>query len=174
MPTTDILLIIFVAVAALALLAQWIVLATLASRFGKLSRQVEPLLPQVEHLASALGPLVKDVHGMVAETRPKLQVVAANVAEVSALARDQLRRADAFASDFAQRLELQMVRVDDALGSAIASVDEIATTMRQTVLRPVRDANALMAGVRTGLDFFFRRRASPAPRPVYQDDEMFI
>lgn len=111
---------------------------------------------------------------MVAETRPKLQVVAANVAEVSALARDQLRRADAFASDFAQRLELQMVRVDDALGSAIASVDEIATTMRQTVLRPVRDANALMAGVRTGLDFFFRRRASPAPRPVYQDDEMFI
>ncbi|MGH9475915.1 MAG: hypothetical protein ACRD1C_06245 [Terriglobales bacterium] len=174
MPTTDILLIIFVAVAALALLAQWIVLAMLASRFGKLSERVEPLLPQVERLVSALSPLVKDVQSMVADTRPKLQVVSANLAEMSALARDQLRRADAFASDFAQRLELQMVRVDDAIGSALASVDQVATTLRQTVLKPVRDVHALMTGLRTGLDFFFRRRASPAPRPVYQDDEMFI
>ncbi|MGH9412973.1 MAG: hypothetical protein ACRD0Y_04455 [Terriglobales bacterium] len=174
MSTTDILLIIFIAVAALALLAQWIVLASLASRFGKLSEKIEPLIPQVAQTAAVLGPLVRDVHAMVSETRPRIEAVSANVAEMSALARDQLRRADAFAGEFAQRLELQMVRVDDALGSALASVDQIASTVRDTVLRPVNDVNAMMQGVRTGLDFFFRRRSGPPSRPVYQDDEMFI
>lgn len=174
MPTTDILLVIFIAVAALALLAQWIVLASLANRFSKLSEKVEPLMPQVAQTTAVLGPLLRDVHALVTETRPKLEMISANVAEVSALARDQLRRADAFAGEFAQRLELQMVRVDDALGSALASVDSIATTVRDTVLRPVNDVNALVQGVRTGLDFFFRRRSSPPARPVYQDDEMFI
>ncbi|MGH9468110.1 MAG: hypothetical protein ACRD1Y_12230 [Terriglobales bacterium] len=174
MPTTDILLIIFIAVAALALLAQWIVLAGLANRFQKLSDKLEPVLPHLQQSAANLAPLLRDVHALITDTRPKLDAVAANVAEMSALARDQLRRADAFAGEFAERLELQMVRVDDAIGSALGSVDQIATTVRETILNPVRDVNAVLQGLRTGLDFFFRRRSSPSSHPVYQDDEMFI
>ncbi|MGH9486532.1 MAG: hypothetical protein ACRD04_02945 [Terriglobales bacterium] len=174
MSTTDILLVIFVAIAAFSMLAQWIVLLVLAGRFKQVSEKIEPLLPQVEQIVAAVGPAVRDAQSMLAQARPKLDIISANVAEMSALARDQLRRADAFTAELGQRLELQMVRVDDALGSALASVDQIASTLRDTVLRPVRDVNALMQGVRTGLDFFFRRRSSPAPRPACQDDEMFI
>lgn len=160
MSLTDILLVVFIALAALALVGQWLAMQGLSRRLSQLADKVEPLLPQVQSLVS--------------ETRPKLDAVASNLAEITTLARDQLRRADAFATDFGARLELQMVRVDEALGSALTTVDSIANAVRHTVLRPVQDVNALMTGVRTGLDFFFRRRSSPARRPVYQDEEMFI
>ncbi len=176
MPTTDILLIVFIALAAVALLGQWIALLVMSRKVGALADRIAPLLPQVEASARMLPPLVLEVQAMVVETRPKLQAVAANVAEITVLARDQVRRADALATDLGERLELQMVRVDEALTTALANFEQISTTFRQTVLRPVQDVNAIVQGVRTGLDFFFRHRPSPAlaPRAVYQDEEMFI
>lgn len=174
MPTLDILLIVFIAMAAVALLGQLLVFAGLARRMRTLSERIEPLLPMVEQSVRAMPGLVREVQAMVTETRPKLHAITANIAEISLMARDQVRRADQFATEFSERLELQMVRVDEALGVALASVEQISTTVRDTVLRPVQDVNAIFQGVRTGLDFFFRRRPSPPPRPAYQDEEMFI
>jgi ABC-type Fe2+-enterobactin transport system substrate-binding protein len=176
MPTTDILLTVFVAIAAIALLGQWIAIRALSRKIGALADRVAPLVPQVEQSVRMLPPLVLEVQAMVAETRPKLQAVAANVAEITVLARDQVRRADALATDLGERLELQLVRVDEAMSTAMANFEQIVNGVRQTVLRPVQDVNAIVHGVRTGLDFFFRRRSSPAlgPRAIYQDEEMFI
>jgi len=179
----DILLIVFIGLVALALLGQWAVMIGLARRLRVLGDRVTPLLPKLEQTVAAVGPLVSEAQALLAETRPKLRAVTQDVLEVSAqlkeistTARDGVRRAEVFASDMGQRVELQMVRLDEALGAALASVDQISTTVRDTVLRPVQDAQALFQGVRTGLDFFFRRRPSPAsPRPsAYQDEEMFI
>ncbi|MGH9416806.1 MAG: hypothetical protein ACRD01_09285 [Terriglobales bacterium] len=176
MAPTDILLVIFIALAALALLGQFIVLVGMSRRFRDLSAQVTPWLPQVEQSARALPPLVGELRTMVAETRPRLQTLAANIVEISTLAREQAQRADAIATDLGDRLQLQMVRVDEALSTALASVEMVTTSVRDSILRPVQDVNALFHGLRTGLDFFLRRRASPAlhPRPAYQDEEMFI
>ncbi|HXE30165.1 MAG TPA: hypothetical protein VN515_00030 [Terriglobales bacterium] len=165
--TTDILLIVFIALAAVALLGQWLAFLGIARKVSALSEAITPLLPAVQQS-------VHELHAIAVETRPKLLTVTSNVAEITTLAREQLQRADAFATDFGQRLELQMVRVDEALGTALASVEQITTSVRDTILRPVQDVNAVFQGVRTGLDFFFRRRPSPSVRPVYQDEEMFI
>ncbi|MGH9393376.1 MAG: hypothetical protein ACRD1E_04345, partial [Terriglobales bacterium] len=174
--TTNILLLVFIAIAAAAMVIQLVVFAGIARRLAALSEKVVPILPQVEQSARALPGLMRDLQAMVGETRPKLQTLAANLAEISTLARDQVRRADAFATDFTERAELQMVRVDEALSVAIASFEQITTSVRDSVLRPVQDAHALFHGLRTGLDFFFRRRSNPAlnARPLYQDEEMFI
>lgn len=176
MTLTTILLIVFIAIAAAALVAQMVIFAGIARNLSALSEKVTPLLPQVEQSAKALPPLVRDLQALVSETRPKLVALTTNVAEVTTLVRDQVRRADAFATDFGERVELQMVRLDEAMAVAVANFEQITTTVRDTVLRPVQDAHALFHGLRTGLDFFFRRRSSPAlsPKPLYQDEEMFI
>lgn len=172
--TLDVLLVVFIALAALALLGQWLVFLGISRRVKALSQAITPLLPTVEQSARALPGLVQDVQAMVSDVRPKLQAISANITEVSTLVRDQVKRADQFATDFTDRLDLQMARVDDAIGNAVASVEQVTTAVRETVLRPVQDVNAVFQGVRTGLDFFFRRRPSPSIRPVYQDEEMFI
>lgn len=172
--TTDVLLVIFIGVAAVSLLGQLLVLAGLSRRVSALSRSMAPMLPPLEQGAKALPQIVSEVRAMVNETRPQLQTAAANIAEISTLARDQVRRADQLATELAERLELQMVRVDEMLATAVASVEQVTTVVRESVLQPVRDVNALVQGVRTGVDFFFKRRSSPPARPVYQDEEMFI
>lgn len=171
---TEILLVIFVAVAAVALLGQWLVFLGIARRLNALSQSVAPLLPPLEQGTRALPGLVRDLQSLVNDTRPQLQKASANLLEISTLARGQAERFDHFAGDLAERLELQMVRVDEAMGTALGSVEQVTTAVRETVLRPVRDVTAVVEGVRTGLDFFFRRRSSPPSTPVYQDEEMFI
>lgn len=173
-PTTDVLLVIFIGVAAASLLGQLLVLIGVSRRIGSLSRSMAPLLPPLEQGAKALPQIVTEVRTLVNETRPHLQTATANIAEISTLARDQVRRADQLGTELAERLELQMVRVDDMLATALASVEQVTTVVRESVLQPVRDVNALVQGVRTGIDFFFRRRPSPPSSPVYQDEEMFI
>ncbi|HXR98893.1 MAG TPA: hypothetical protein VN709_13715 [Terriglobales bacterium] len=172
--TTEALMIVFIALAAIALLGQFIVLLGVMRKVNALSEEVAPLLPLIEQAAKALPGLVRDGQALLAETRPKLQAITTNLADVTARVRDQVQRADQFATQFSEKLELQMVRVDEALGTAIASVEQVTSAVRDTILRPVQDVNAVFQGLRTGLDFFFRRRGSPPRRPQYQDEEMFI
>ena len=173
-PSTNLLLLIFVGVAALALLGQWLTFLTMARRMKALSEAVMPALQPLEQGARALPGLARDAQALLTEVRVPLQKAAANVLEISAITRDRVKAIDKVAGDVSERLELQMVRVDEALTTALASVEQVTAAVRDGVLRPVQDVNALVQGVRTGVDFFFRRRAGTPGKPAYQDEEMFI
>lgn len=175
MASASILLLIFVAVVALALLGQLVALLLMARKLSALADSVTPLLPSLDQGARALPGLVRDTHALVTEVRAPLQAAAANLLEISAIARDRVQYADQLAADIGERLELQLVRLDEAVGNAMAGIEQVSNTVRDSLLRPVRDVNALVHGVRTGVDFFFRRRAGTPAAPAYQEDEeMFI
>lgn len=166
-----IVLIVFVALVAGIFLWQTLILYGMSRTLTRVGSRLEGLLTETER---SLPGLLRDIQAMVTETRGKLEVTTTNLVEITSLIRDQAQRADEFVADISDRLRLQVVRVEEVVTGIVDRVEKTTETIHRGVLRPVHDVTALIQGVRTGLDFFLRRRSSPARRESYQDEEMFI
>lgn len=166
-----IVLIVLVALMAGVFLWQTLILYGLARSLTSVGGRLETLLAETER---TLPGLLRDIQAMVTETRGKLEVTTNNLVEISGLIRDQVQRADEFVAETSDRLRLQIARAESVVSGIADRIERTTDSLQRGVLRPVQDVNALFQGVRTGLDFFLRRRPSPAPREAYRDDEMFI
>jgi hypothetical protein len=76
-----------------------------------------------------------------------------------------------------ERLRIQVIRADQILTGALEVVDEAGTKFRNTLWGPIRQASAVMKGIKVGLDML-RRQQNNKPEsdadPVSQDEELFI
>lgn len=166
-----IVLTVFIAVTAIAVILQAIILAGLARAVGKLARRGDKVLTELE---ARLPAMLTESEALVKESRAKVDLAGNHVVEISGLLRDQMQRADALLLDITDRARLQIIRLDETMSATFDKVDETATLIQRAIIRPIKDTAAVIRGVRTGLDFFLHRRPSPPPALAPQDEEMFI
>lgn len=165
-----VVLTIFIVITAIAVAWQTIILVSLARVLTRLALRSERVLNEVE---GRLPPLLTESEAILRDSRAKIDIAGTHLIEITGLARDQMRRADELFAEISDRARLQVIRLDQAISTTFEKVEETTEMVQRTVLRPIRDAAAIIHGVRTGLDFFLRRRPSP-PALSPQDEEMFI
>lgn len=87
-----------------------------------------------------------------------LNAIASDAARISSLAAGQVERLDRLVSDITVRLE------------------ETATTLQDTILRPLRDGAAIMSGVKAAIDVIrgLTRRPGTARSRAEDEDALFI
>jgi hypothetical protein len=166
----------FIAVTALAVLIQAGILVSLFVAVRKTSVRMEAVAEEVK--AKAL-PTLEAAQAVLAELRPKLQIVADNLMETTIVARSQVERMDATVTDAVDRARLQVIRADDLLTRTLDRVEETSDLVHNTVVSPVRQVSGLIQGITAGVEFLLGNRGRRngngrgSRRPVPQD-EMFI
>lgn len=179
----DTQLTIFIALTGFAVLLQACVLAAMFFTMRKSAERMEALATEVK---TKVLPAVEQAQGMMTETqaimtdmRPKVRVMADNLAETTALLTAQVKRVDATVSDAIDRGRLQIIRADEMLTRTMDRVEQTTEIVHKTVVSPVRQVSGLMQGITVGLEFLLRNRgrknggSRQERRPVPQD-EMFI
>ncbi len=168
----DTLLRIFIAVTTFAVVIQTGILLGLYLAVRKSSAKMEALAMEVKSKAL---PTMETVQSMLVEIRPKLDVMTVNLSESSTLVRNQLARIDATLTDALDRTRLQVIRADELLNRTMDKVEETSEVVHKTVISPLRQVNALMTAISTGVEVFLgqkrRHRRNGAGIP---QDEMFI
>jgi uncharacterized protein (DUF2236 family) len=84
-----------------------------------------------------------------------------------------MARVDEVFSDAATRTRRQMDHAELVLDDALNRAQRTITTVQGGVMKPIREINAVAAGVRAGLHFLMRS-GRPSPDQVTVDEEMFI
>jgi len=144
----------------------------------KLSTRVAALMVVAEDAAQDVGPTLRAAREMMAESKEKMGLVSQNLLEVSQLTRQQATRIDGVMSDVSDRLRLQVIRFDQLISDTVARVEETTELVQNNIVKPIRELSAVLAGVRSGLDFLFRRNRSragrAAPGQATQEEELFI
>lgn len=170
-PTLLLVLTVFIAVTAAAVVLQAVILAGLARAVSRLSQRGDKVLTQLE---TRLPPMLAESEALLRDSRAKVEIAGQHMVEISGMLRDQMQRADGLLLELTDRARLQIIRVDETLSATLDRVDETATLVQRSIIRPIKDTAAVIRGVRTGLDFFLHRRASPPAVLEPQDEEMFI
>ena len=163
------LLALVVVIAALCVV-QTITLLVLVLTFRKWSNRMAAMAEDATRNAE---PVLRAARELLADSKEKLNLVSQNLVEISQLTKNQVTRFDTLFTDLSDRLRLQMIRVDQLLSNTVARVEETTETIQRNVLAPVREISAILAGVRTALDYLRRRNKTRVERAT-QEEELFI
>jgi len=166
---------LFVALTGAAVVLQAGLLAAMYLAMRKTSTRMELLAEEVKTKAL---PTLETAQSMLAEIRPKVEVIADNLMATTTVVRDEAQRIDAAVNDLVDRARLQVIRADDMLTRTLDRVEETSEIVQKTVTSPVRHVSGVIKGVTAGLEFLIGHRGKnggtrEARRPVPQD-EMFI
>jgi hypothetical protein len=169
------LLTIFIAITGAAVLLQAGLLAAMYLSMRKTSAHVESLANEVK---TKILPTIDTAQSVLTEVRPRIEVIAANLAQSSTSVREEIQRLDATVNDVVDRARLQIIRADEMLTRTFDRVEYTSDVVQKTVMSPVRQVSGVIQGVTAGLEFLFSGRdrkngRSRERRPVPQD-EMFI
>jgi hypothetical protein len=96
-----------------------------------------------------------------------------DIAGLSRDARRQMQKFDALTDELADRVRLQIIRLDQLLSQALSNLERAGTAVRENVVGPVREATAVIQGVKAAIDFLAARRERQRGRQQ-SDEELFI
>lgn len=135
--------------------------------------QVKPIVAKVDDLVGKAQPIV--VHGgeILADAKPKISRIASDAVDIVNTGKQQVQDVSVFMKDFLGRAKSKVEKVDEAVDDTVEQVQHAGKAVKQTVLRPVRGVEGLVAGIRAGVATYAAGRR-PTVDNVTQDEEMFI
>jgi methyl-accepting chemotaxis protein len=167
---------LFVAVTAVAVVLQMLILLAMCVVVFNLSKKLKSVTDETQ---SRLLPILDNVKVMQLEVksfldtaRPKIDVILENVAHVTTTTRTEVERIDATVHDLLDRLRLQVIRADEMVTHTLDRVEETSEKVQNSVMSPVRHASGILQAISVGVSTFFnsqRRGRNGGP-----SDEMFI
>jgi hypothetical protein len=157
------LCIVIMAVVAIML---YRIVSRVQSRVDDVTARVEPIIASVRKLTDENGPKVTALTSNAV-------VISDNAREISILAKDQAYRFAEVGRDIADRTKAQIARVDAVVDDTVYRVHHAGDNVKAAVKKPVREATAVLAGVRAAVTTLVDGRR-PTVDHITQDEEMFI
>jgi hypothetical protein len=157
---------VFVIVAAVSQAIQAAMLYQLRKSALAMEEKVTKLAPKVEALAESSRAAIDEGRASMAEITERSK-------EILDTTRRQLSRVEDVLEDAAGRARVQLDRAEMVVDDAMSRAQETVAVVHGGIMKPIREINAVAAGVRASIQYFMRG-GRPSPDEVTADEEMFI
>ena len=163
MPNSDpsTLQLILVALVALALLAQAVVLFAFFIVLRKLAKSI---LEEIQELRSSVTPVVDKTRDLLTRIAPKVEETTTDLAALAHTLRAQGADIQTAAAEIVARVRRQTSRADAIFSSVLDSVDRAGVFMADTITKPMRQLSAFLASAKAVVESL--RNSQGAPRKV--------
>ena len=139
----------------------------------KLQEQITSLMPQVNSVVT-VSKKTADVTLRTIETAEKhIDRIGAASGAILDLTKQQVAKIDELLSDATTRAKVQLERAEMVLDDSMGRAQETVSIVQRTILRPVREINGLVTGLRTSIAYL-GRGSRPTVDHATADEEMFI
>ena len=155
-----------VILAAISALVQAIIALGIAAGFKKLQVRVQATIDRAE-------PILDSSRRIIDDTGPKLALITTDAVDITKMAREQTERLGDLIKDFSERAKVQVARIDGTVDHTIDQVQSATDTVKDAVLKPVREVDGFLTGIRTAMSVYARGRRESVDHAT-QDEEMFI
>lgn len=190
MPDTEILLMVFIGITALAVLLQAFVLLGLYVTVRKAVRvgqeqadeyrsKITPVLEGSNEIIKTAKDLIGSVRSLITNLRTPLESVAA---EWEGMTRDlhaQANRLQASLDESVEKARHQVDRVDGMATSMLNGLDRFGSFLNEAVHVPIRQVNGVIAAARAVVETLRapvppRPPRAPQPANVTEDKDLFV
>lgn len=163
---------VFIIAASAAIIIQAGLLVALYLSVARFERETRALRRELnEHT----GPILRNLSDVTLTVRENSRIIFDDLAALSADARRQMQKFDHLTDDVADRLRAQILRVDELMTVALDGLETAGSAVRDSVGGPMREAAAVIRGVKAAIDFISARRGSrPRPASGAPDEQLFI
>jgi len=139
-----------------------------AQKVGKeLTPKIGPLMDRFESFFSASTKLLEENSGKIAH------ITEETLATVKS-ARQQVDRLSELIEDVNGRAKARIAQIDATVENTVGQVEQASETVKSAVMKPVREVNGIVAGVKAAVSTYAQGGNRNSPGRVTQDEEMFI
>src|ERR1700722_3562910 len=162
----------FIVIAAVAIVIQ---MGVMVGMLLSLKKSLDHFTVLSTDLQSRVDPILTRINRILEDSEGRISSVMGDTAEITRIARGQAQKIDRVVTDTIARLQIQVIRADQILTGAMEVVDEAGSKFRSTRWGPIRQASAVMKGIKVGLDMLRRQQGGVVESDVAsQDEELFI
>jgi hypothetical protein len=163
----------FIIIAAIAIVVQ---MAILLAMFLQLKTSILEFTRIANEMQGRVDPILTRINRILEDSEGRLSSVMGDAAEITRLARGQAQKMDRIVTETIERLRIQVIRADQILTGALEVVDEAGSKFRNTLWGPIRQASAVMKGIKVGLDILRnpQDRRPESDAAAEEDEELFI
>jgi len=129
----------------------------------------DKLLPVVE----ALTPILATVRRLVDENSTKFSQMTTEATQIVKTLHEHVDRLGEVVKEASDRARAQVARIDGALDVTIEQVQQASENVRSAILKPVKQVDGIMHGIRAALSVVAHSRRESVDQAT-QDEEMFI
>jgi hypothetical protein len=166
--STQTLLIVFVAVAAVSMLLHASVMVAVFIGARKAQKKVEDL---VDDFRLHALPVIISSREVLNEVSPKLKVITENLVAASTTLRTKADQVSGLVGDVTSRAQVQALRVDGMVKATLDQVTFAAHAIEHGLAMPVRQVNGLLNGLRAGVDVMLKKTPGTHRDP---EDDLFV
>ena len=166
--TTQTLLVIFVAVAAISILMQ--AGFTVAIFIGARKAQ-KKLMELADDVRLHALPVIMSSREVVQDISPKLKAITENLTVTTATLRSKADQIGVVVSDVTNRAHAQASRVDGMVKGTLDGLTSAVQAIEHGVAAPVRQVSGLINGLRAGVDVLRKKTPTNHLNP---EDDLFV
>jgi hypothetical protein len=170
---TNTLLMIFTGVLAIAVLIQSIVLYLIYKNIRQLTGRMDDLSRDLLKNAAIVSEKVQEGLAVVKDVARDLKPITEKLADATAIVHNRVIEIDGFLAEVTGSARMEIVRVQETFRDASYRIQETIELLRNGILTPLNEINAISRAIRVAIDVLFRRRKGPSS-PSGMDEEMFI
>ncbi|MCL6565671.1 MAG: hypothetical protein K6U09_04525 [Acidobacteriia bacterium] len=161
----------FVLVAAAAIILQMGILIALYLQFRQMNERIARTTAELQ---ARIFPVLSRLQTLMEDVQPRLSSAAADVAEITHLARAQAVKVDRLFTEAVDRLRLQIIRADQLITGALEAVESAGQELRRSVSGPAQKIAALIKGIQAGLEVLRGIERSPQRSAEHPEESLFI
>jgi methyl-accepting chemotaxis protein len=162
-----------VAISTLCILVMGAVAVLLFGVIRKLQTRAEGIITKVEPMLDTARRLADENSPKISAIATRAREIADNAKDMSDVAREQAHRWAEVGRDIADRTQAQVAKVEAAMDETVDNVQHAGTNVKEAVMKPVREASGVLAGIRAAVSTYAHGRR-PSIDNITQDEEMFI
>lgn len=140
---------IIIAVAALAVVSQAIVLIAILMSMKKAAHTIQA---ELKELRASVMPVIFDTGDFITRVAPKIESTASDVAEIVQTSRARIAELESTVTEILTRLHYQTARVDGMVTDALNTVDRVGGYVTETVAKPARQISGIVAAAKAVVD----------------------
>jgi uncharacterized protein YoxC len=167
----DTIELVCIALGALALLMQSIVLVAV---FLGLKKTSQSLKEEIEEIRSSVMPVVHTTRNLLDHVGPKVEQTANDLAALTHSLRKQALEMEGAVTEIVDRVRKETGRIDTMFSSTLDAVDKASAYVTQTVSKPVRQISGILASLKAIVESLRSSDSSFREPVIHNDKDMFV
>lgn len=167
------ILLVFTGILAFAVLLQSLLFFGIYRSIRQMNDWMSAWSKEMLKNAQIISSRVEEGLSTIKSTAESLKPITQNLVHITQIVHNRVVEMDQFIGETTRTAQLEFMRIQDTFQLAMRRAEQAIETLKNSILAPISEVNAVVRAVRIGMDVLFRRRRNPSSISA-QDDEMFI
>ena len=169
----DTLLVVFTGILAFAVLAQSILFFLLYKRISQLMAQIDGLGKDLLRHVGRVSAKIEDTLATITSVAEVVKPIVQKLNESADIVHGRILELNDFLGEVTDKARFEIAELQDSVHNAVQRTQEAIGILRDNLLGPIHQINAVTRAIRAAMDMLFRKRKKPSSQSSIED-ELFL